>query len=114
MKKIEKYNSIRRLKYPKLYQKKMIDGTAHILVNFHIEAYVNGICTMVYWWEPYKMFFIRTRFEKDGYLKCPIKNREMTKRCKEKSIIVAKERSYVFRCPHHGLFEINEEGNLVS
>lgn len=48
------------------------------------------------------------------YLECPsIKEWSDGEPCEKKSYIVAEGKSHVFRCPDHGLFEIDEDGDLV-
>lgn len=45
-------------------------------------------------------------------LECPKWDKFKTDSCDRKSPIVAEGKSHVFRCTEHGLFEIDENGDL--
>lgn len=50
----------------------------------------------------------------EHHLECPhMKEWSGSKSCDKKSPMVAKGKSDVFRCPDHGLFEIDENGDLI-
>lgn len=50
--------------------------------------------------------------DKNHYLECPAYDHVTGGMCGQKSRIVSERKRHVFKCPEHGRFTIDEDGNL--
>lgn len=52
--------------------------------------------------------------DKNHFLECPAWEPYKASTCDKKSPIVSERKNHVFKCPDHGRFAIDEDGNLIE